>query len=215
MSALAEIGSFTLGEINVAAAASLAIFNPLLAQFDLALYGQFGLGSLLADISAQFNAALNVQVNVALQISNPLAGLQASLQAIAQLTAGLQAAIALGLPSISAQVSADVGAAAALTAALGLKLGGIQALIDLALKVKLPAVNFIADLAASLSAGPVVLLSFGYPVDEMLSSVGGQTLAKFNTGLTGIAPADPVAGLMLVTKTPSAKAAISALLKTS
>jgi hypothetical protein len=215
MSSLTEVGSFGLLDINIASAASLAIFNPLLAQFDLALTGQFGLGALQADISAQFNAALSVQVSVGLQISNPLAGLQASLSAIGQLAAGLQAAIALGVPTINAQLSADVAAAAALTAVLGIKLGGISALIELAASLKIPAVNFIADLSASLNAGPVVLLSFGYPSNEPLSSVGAQAQALLSTGLTGIAPGDGVAGIMLITKAPAAKAGISALLKTS
>jgi len=215
MTALAEVGSLPLGAINIAAATSLTLFNPLLAQFDLAISGQFGLGALQTDLNAQFNAALNVQVNIGLTVSNPLASLQASLSAIAQLTAGLQAAISLGLPSVNAQVSADVSAAAALTAALGIKLGGIKALIEAALSVKIPAVNFIADLTANLSAGPVVLLSFGYPSDETLANVGADPAALFGAGLTGIAPGDGVAGIMLVTKTPAAKVGISALLKTT
>lgn len=215
MSAVTQVGSFNLLDINVAGAAALSIFNPLLAQFDLALTGSFGLGALQADLSAQFNAALAVSINVGLALSNPLAGLQASLQAIAQLTAGLQAAISLGLPAINAQVSADVAASAALSASLAAKLGGISALIDIGLSVKAPAVSFVADLNASLSAGPVVLLSFGYPADEPLSSVGAQVQSMFSTGLAGILPGDGVSGIILVTKTPAAKAGISVIMKTS
>lgn len=215
MSALNEVGSLGLAEIDVAAAASLAIFNPLLAQFDLALTGQFGLGALQSDISAQFNAALSVQVNVGLQLTNPLAGLQASLAALGQLAAGLQTALALGLPSVNAQLSADVAAAAALTSALSIKLGGISALISQATAVKIPATGLIADLTANLGAGPVVLLSFGYPTNEPLASVGTQAAALLNAGVTGIAPTDGVAGIMLIASTPAAKAALTALFKTS
>lgn len=215
MTALAEIGSLSLLDINLALAGSLAIIDPLLAAFDLTLTGQFGLGALQADLTLSFNASLSAQVQLGLQISDPLASLMASLQAIAQLTAGLEAAIALGLPTISADISASISANAALTAVLGLQLGGISALIELGLSVKIPVVNLIADITAALSAGPVILLSFGFPGNEPLASVGAQCSAMFSSGLTGIGPGDAVAGIMLVTKVPSAKIGISFLMKTS
>lgn len=212
MTALNEVGSFGLLDANKACAVALALFNPLLAQFDLMLFGQFGLGSLQADLSAQFNAALAVSVNVGLSISNPLAGLEASLQALVQLSAGLQAAIALGLPTVSASISAELAASAALSAELGIKLGGIAALLELAIGVKLPAINFLAGL---VNAGPVVLLSFGYPANELLLNVGAQTAGMFSAGLTGISPFDEVAGVMLVTKVPSVKIGLSTFIRTT
>lgn len=213
-----EIGSFGMLDINVAGAAAVAFFNPLAAQFDLMISGQFGLGALQADLSAQFNAAASLQVELGLQISDPLAGLQATLSAIGQLVAGIQAAISLGLPTISAELNASLSANAALTASLGIKLGGISALIDLALSVKIPAVQFFAELQASLSAGPLVLVSFGFDPagsfdPEVLANVGAQIQAMFGAGLTGITPAESVAGIVILTKAPAAAAAVSALFK--
>lgn len=215
---VSEVGSFALLDINVAGAAAIALFNPMAAQFDLALTGAFGLGSLQADLSAQFNAALSLQVELGLQISNPLAGFQASLSAIGALAAGLQAALSLGLPTISAELNFGLSAAAAVSAELSAKLGGISALIELALEVKIPAVNFFAEFQANLSAGPIVLLSFGFDGSsgfdpEVLSNVGGQFQALCSAGLTGVAPGDAVAGIILLTKAPSAGAAISAMFK--
>lgn len=215
MTVLAEVGSFTLLEINVALAGAVPLINALLAAFELTINGQFGLGALQVDLNLQFQAALNVQVSFGLQISNPLAGLQASLQLIGSLVAGIQASISLGLPTISAQISADISASVALTGALGIKLGGLGALIQLALQVKIPVVNLIADFTANLAAGPVVLLSFGFPSNELLADVGAQCASLFSAGLGGIAPGDAVAGIMLVTKVPSAKVGLSFLMMTS
>lgn len=213
-----EIGSFGMLDISVASSASLLLFNPLTAQFDAMLSGQFGLGALQADISAQFDAAASLQIDLGLQISDPMAGLQASLDAIAQLSAGLQAALSLGLPTVSAELSASVSANAALTAALGIKLGGISALIELALSLKIPAVKFLADLQASLSAGPIVLVSFGFdgsgtPDPETLGNVGSQLQALFAGGVTGVTPSEEVSGILILTKAPVAAASISALFK--
>lgn len=213
-----EIGSYALLDINVAATAAIALFNPMAIQFDLALTGAFGLGALQADISAQFEAAASLQVSLGLQISDPRIGLSISLAAIAQLAAGLQAALSLGLPTISVELGASVSASAALSVALAAKLGGISALIELALSVKIPAVNFFAELQANLSAGPVVLITFGFSTSgsfdpEVMSVVGGQIQGLFAAGLTGILPGDEVAGIMMLTKAPSAGAAISAMFK--
>lgn len=212
-----EVGSFGMLDINVAGSAALALLNPMAFQFDALLSGQFGLGALQADISAQFEAALSLQVELGLQISDPRIGLQISLSAMADLAAGLQAALSLGLPTVSAELSAGLSASAALSASLSAKLGGISALIEIALSVKIPAVNFLAELEANLSAGPISLISFGFNGSsfdpEPLSSVGGQLQALFSGGLTGIAPGDEVAGIILLTKTPSAGVAISAMFK--
>lgn len=207
------VGSFGLGEINVAAGTSVALMAPLLAQFDLALTGGFGLGALQADIAGQFNAAISAQVSLGLQVSNPIAALQDALQAAIQVQASIAATLALGLPVVSADIGAQISASASISAALGAKMGGIQALISGALAVKLPAANFLGGLAGNLAAGPVVLLSFSSP--DTLGSVGAQIDSLFGAGITGILPADPVYGVLLVTKAPSAWAAMQATLRTS
>lgn len=213
-----EVASLNLLGINLAAAASLSIFSPLTAQFDVLLTGSFGLGALQADISAQFNTALQLQLDLSLQLSDPIAGFQASLAAIGTLVASLQASISLGFPTVSADINASISANASLSAALGLKLGGISAIIEAGLAVKAPAIQLIGDLTASLSAGPVVLVSFGFTgagvLDpDTLTNVGAQIQLLFSGGLTGIAPGDAVSGILLVTKAPTAAAAISVLFR--
>lgn len=211
---VALIGAFGLGEINVAANAAVLLTVPLLAEFDLVLMGGFGLGALQADIAAQLNASISAQVDLGLQISDPLAALRESLEAAIQIQASIAATIALGLPAIQVEISAELSASASISAALGLKLGGIQLLISAALAVKLPLANFVGELAASLSAGPVALLSFADPGDT-LASAGFQLNSLFSAGIAGIAPGDQVYGVVLVTKAPSAWAAMQATLRTS
>lgn len=208
------VGSFTLLDINVAAAASLTVFLPLLAQFDLNLDG---LASAQADISLQFNAALSASVTLGLEISNPLAGFQASLQGLGQLQASLQLALSLGLPTVSAELNAGLSAQLAVTAALGVKVGLMVALIEASISVKLAALNFVSELQASLSAGPVFLLKF----DGDLATAGSDLDASFGAGLTDpsssneIQPVEAVHGLVLVTKDPSAWGAMQALFRTT
>lgn len=210
------VGSFTLGEVSVAATAAITLFNPLLAQFDLSLNGAFGLGALQADLSAQFNAALSASVDIGLQISNPLAGFLAALQAMAQLQAELQAVISLGIPPLSAELNVSASAQAALVASLQAKLGGLNLLLDLALQVKIPAIQFLGDLAASLSAGPIFLLAFQ---GDQLAVSGNDVQLAFNAGLVDgpnfINPGDICYGIVLVTKAPVAWGAIQATMRTS
>lgn len=211
---VAVVGSYPLGGINLAANTSVLLMAPALAQLDLALMGGFGLGALQADIAAEFNAALSAQVSLGLQMTNPLEALQQALQAAIQIQASLVATMSLGLPAVSAEVGVSISASAAISATLAAKLGGIQALISAALAVKLPAATFLGDLAGNLAVGPVVLLSFYGPIDT-LRSVGGQIDALFGAGITGILPTDRVYGVLLVTKAPSAWAAMQATLRTS
>ena len=65
----------TLVDINIAAAGSLAILNPMLAQIDFTLFGSLGLGTLQANLQAQLSAALQASLNIGLGISNHLRGL--------------------------------------------------------------------------------------------------------------------------------------------
>lgn len=210
---VALIGSFPLGTINVALNGAVGLITPVLAQFDLMLTGSFGLGALQADLSAQLNAALSTQASLGLAISNPFSSLFAQLQALLQVQAGIQAALALGIPAISLTITANISAAAAISATLALKVGGLQALIKLALSLKLPLVNFLG--ALQLGAGPFVLLSVGFAGTDTLSSSGTEYNALAQAGVGGIAPGDPVFGVVILTKDPSAALALSATLKTS
>ena len=213
--ALNQLGSFTLGEINIGLLAAIGFLNPLAAQLDLFITGQFGLGPFLADIQAQFNAAIAAVGTIGLQISNPFIALQALASAFANLQAALQAALSFGLPSATLTIQAQLSAIASLTSTLSLKLGGIRALIEAGLRVKIPAVQFIAEATASLSAGPVHLLGF---TGDTLFTTGGAINAEFTSGLgpsDPILPGENVSGVVLVTKDPAAFAAMSAILKTS
>ncbi len=192
------VGSFTLFEAIPILPASLTVFLPLLAQFDLNLNG---LGGVQADISLQFNAALSASISLGLEVTNPLAGFIASLQGLIQLQASLQLSISLGLPTISAELNVGLSAQLAITAELGVKIGLIIGLIEASISIKLAALNFIAALQA-LNAGPVFLLSY----DGTLAGAGGDLSGMFGSGLVDpatsnvILPADNVHGLALVTK---------------
>ena len=205
---LAIIGSFPLGGINIAAAASIGIIGPLFIQLDLALFGAFGLGSLQADISAQFKAAIDLELGLVLTISDPTAGLQALF--------GLMAGLQLSLPTISLDFTAAIAANISLQASLAIKLGGISALLEAALAVKLPAIEFFANLSAALSAGPVHLLSFQYAaVDGGLAAAGTAIDAQFGAGLPSFPPGADAFGIILVTTTPSVFVSMGAVLKTA
>lgn len=213
--ALNPLGSFTLGEINIGLAAGLGLMNPLLLQLDLFLTGQFGLGPFLADIQVQFNAAISAVLQLSIGISDPLAALRALLMALVQVQASLAIALSFPLPVISIQASAQIAIIASLSASLSLKIGGIKALLAAGLAVKIPALQFVAQFAAALSAGPVHLLSF---TGDNLVTTGAQISAQFATGLgpnDPISPVAPVSGVLLVTKDPAVFAALGVILKTS
>lgn len=213
--ALNQVGSFTLGQINIGLLAGIGFMNPLLAQIDLFLTGQFGLGPFLADLQAQFNAAISAVVQLGINISNPLQAIQALIAAFIQIQASLAAAISFGLPTVSLQIGIQVAAMAALAATLALKLGGIKALIAGGLAVKIPALQFVAAMSAALSAGPVHLLSF---TGDNLALTGAQIGGQFASGLgpsNPINPGENVSGVVLVTKDPAVYAALGVILRTS
>lgn len=213
--ALTEVGSFTLGQINVGLMVGLGLLNPLLLQFDLFLTGQFGLGPFLADIQAQFNAAISAVLQMSVNLSNPFESILALIRAFAQLQAALAVALSFGLPTVALQLSAQIAAVASLVGVLSLKLGGIKALISAGLAVKIPMLRFVAEMNAALSAGPVHLLSF---TGDTLGTTGAQLSALFGGGLgpsDPIAPGEQVSGIVIVTKDPAVFAALGAILKTT
>lgn len=209
----ALIGSFPLGVINVGLNGAVTAIVPLLAQFDFMVTGPFGLGALIADLSAQLNAALAAQISLGLHIINPFAALKAQLLAILQIQASIAATIALGLPAVSASLSVSLSGSIAIGAVLAIRVGGLHLLIKAALAVKLPVVNLLANF--NLSAGPFVLLSIGFAGPSTLFSSGNEYKALTTAALGGINPGDQVWGVVMLTKVPSASVALSGIIKTS
>lgn len=182
------------------------LIPPLLAGFDLVLTGSFGLGALLADLSAQLTAALSIQAQIGIQISNPFAAIEAQLQALVQVGASLQAALSLGLPSVAVTFSASLSANAAVAAALGLQIGGIQALIKASLALKIP----IVALLAALEVGPADLFTVGFDTPDNINDVGaGLLAARLSPGCT-LADA-PLYGVILLTNGVAVQASMSAV----
>jgi hypothetical protein len=216
MAQIEEVAGGTLGEVNIAAAAAVALLNPLTAQLDAMLL--VGLGAYQADLAVQLSAQLALSASLSLSIGDPLSALRLAIAAVAQLQAALT--LALSLPPIQLSVNAQISTSVALAAALQLKLGLIKGLIQAALQVKIPAVKASAEFAASLSAGPVVALSFdGIADNTSLAAIGGNIASKFAGGLdvdgTTIGPGDPVSGVILVTRGASVYAALGALITTA
>jgi hypothetical protein len=202
--------SGTLGSLNVGVAAAVAFLWPLGAQIDFLL--ALGLGPFEFDLAIQFEASLALQASLSLSISDPLLGLQLALQAVAQLQAALQAA--LTLPTFSISIGAELSASISLAAALSAKLGNIKLLIEAALAIKIPAMKLAMQLQLALSAGPAFLLSI---TGTDLATAGTDISTMFTAGLVdpgppnSILPADPVTGIILITKNAAAGAAIGFL----
>lgn len=193
--------------------AAVPLINPLLVQFDLALFGQFGLSGTLFDLTAQFNAALDLQFQLGANFSISGGGISAMLDAVASIQASLQAALNLGLPTISADISASLSASAAITAALGIKLGGIKALIAAALSIKIPVINLLAG----LNVGPVFVIPFdadggAIPLNTLGGLITAECLAGLTDGAAHIDPGDNVMGVVLIMKDPAVYAALGTML---
>lgn len=194
----------TLLEINVAAAGALAVLNPLLAQIDFSLFGYLGIGALQADLQAQLSAALEASVTVSL----PLEGwLQAYAAFQAQLELALSGSIGIGV---------QANASASFAALLSLQIGGLEAIIQAALAVRIPAVTFAAMLAAALSAGPLFVLSFeNITLTQAGTSISGDFYAGLTQGAHTILPSDAAYGIVIVTKAPSAWGALQVTMLTA
>jgi hypothetical protein len=182
-----EIMTASLGGINVGLAAAAGVINPLAAQIDAGI--SLGLSPLQVDLAAQFDAA------VSLSITPPSLQLEAALAALIDLEASIRAALLM--PSIT--VGADV------SAAISAKIGMIQALIEGMIAIKIPALGIAAQMAAAMSAGTAVLLSFNGIADPQadLETIGGAIAAKFSAPIGDnsgpILPTDPVAGVIIPT----------------
>lgn len=212
----------TLGEINIAASGAIAILFPLLAQIDLTLFGEFGLGALSFDLNLQLQAALQASLDINLSISNPILNFQKILADIELLISDIENAILGLIPVISIDANLQLSFLANFAASINLQLGGLELLLQLALAVKIPAVTFAAEISAAISAGPLFVLAFDSEpagTDITLSEVGTQIASSFATGLdfgpNHIDSTDPVFGLVLVTKAPFVWNALAVLMLTS
>ena len=146
-------------------------------------------------------------------MSNPLATLQQVIATISLLVASLSAA--LTLPSIDVSLNAELGASFALAGALSAKLGALQVALELAIAAKAAALSVLAQVQASLSAGPVFAFTFS---GDTLATTGGQINSAFISGLTDppntIAAGETVSGIVIITKDPAAALAIAAIFST-
>jgi hypothetical protein len=216
---LSHLGSFNLGEINVGLFAALGFINPLAAQLDLFISAQFGFGPLLADLQAQFNALLAAAASIGLQISTPFIYVNLLASLAASLAATLQAALAFGLPTVSLNLAAQLTAILGIIADLELRIGGLQGLIAAGIAIKLPALEFLGEFLAHMSAGPAHLISWtgaGYH----LADAGADINSLFSFGLDvggpdEILPYEDVSGVLIVTKNPAVWAALGFIIKVS
>lgn len=200
MAEVNDVLAGSLGDMNVGLGAAVGAINPMAAQLDAAI--AIGLSPLQVDLSASLNASLALQASLSLSISDPLANIRAALAALIELQASLTAA--LSLPPITLSLSAELAAAASISAALSAKLGGLKLLIDAMVAIKIPAIRLAADLAADLSLGGVVVLSFdGISDGTNLQTIGNKIQARFSDaggiGFGAIGPTDHVSGIIVVT----------------
>lgn len=191
----------TLGAVTPGAALALAAILPLLGQIEVLLGAQFGLGALKADLTAQYKASLDLSI----QVSNPAAQMQMALDAALATVATIQAAIQAGIVPPAFQVNA--GLQLELIAALQIKLGAINALIELALGVRAAGLDFAGQLKAALSAGPVALYAAtGQDIDAALAQISSHDYTD-----AGFGPGDVVTVIVLVSKAPGFHAGASFL----
>jgi hypothetical protein len=195
----------TLGDLVVALPLAISLINPLLIQYDAQLTGPFGVGTLLAELQAELAATLAGTIGIGFQNPlEPLYQLQASVQA------GISAVLAgnFGLPTI--EVSAQFAAMATLEA----KIQGLTLLLDLGLSLKIPIVQFIADIQAALGAGPFGMWTFSGPCH----GVANELQALLSAGISSppmegsqILPDEGIFGILILTKNPTAYAALGPL----
>lgn len=204
-----------LGSINLSASASLGVLTPLLAQVDFSLFGSFGVGAIKSDLQAQLSASLKASADISLGLVNPIVGFQRALAGILVAQAQLTAALAGGFPVLSVDVVTQISVLASFAGALSTKISALEAMTQAGIQAKAPAVGLVNKLQTALSAGPVFLASW---TGDTLANVGASIAADFGAGLTqglnNIAPSDTVYGILLVTKSPTAWAAISSTMLT-
>jgi len=147
-------------DFNKSGAFAIGIINPLAAQLDFSLFGSIGLGAIQANLSAQLSSVLQASFDIGLNIANPFIGFQLALTGAAALMAQITAALSGAIPAVSIEATGQLAANAALIGILELQIGGLQALIDGMLQLKMPAVQLATDFAAALALGPIQVLGW-------------------------------------------------------
>lgn len=200
-----------VGGINIGLFAAMGFLGPLLANLDFMLFGSLGLGALQANLSAQISASLQASIDIGISLANPFVGFQLAIAAMAVLTAQIALALSGSLPAFSLSATAQISANASLVASLTAQFGGLELLIQAALAIKLPAVEFLAGL--DLSAGPLLVASWE---DITLAQAGQQFSLDAANGMSygpnNIGPNEPTYGVMIFTKSPTAWAGLRATL---
>ena len=204
MSAVNEVAGGTLGELNFAASAAAALMLPLSAELDAFL--NISLGPLSASLQLQLSASLDFALDASLGLTLPTISLQLLLDASIALQAAIQAALAVGftMPGISFSLDASIAASLDLAASLQLQLGLLDLQIQAMLAIKIPVIELAAQIQASVSAGPLILLEM---TSAPLATLGTDIAAKFASGVTfgpnSIGPGDTAFGYMFVAKGPN------------
>lgn len=197
------IGS--MGDVNIGAAAAIALLNPLAAQLDLAI--AYFLGPLQLELELALKLAIDLQVSLSLGISLSLA---LQLDLAVSLVASLSAAIAAGA-GIGFSFAVELSVAVELGIALGIRIGLLNVLLEAMLAIKIPAMRAAAEFAAALSGPDVAILIWNgtNPGDPLtLSQAGASIKTKFDAGLslgpiTGPQPGDNTLGVVIVGSAPS------------
>mgnify|MGYP000464945629 CR=1 FL=1 len=200
-----------IGAINVGLFAAVGLLGPLLLQIDLMLFGSLGIGALHANFSAQLSASLQASLDIGLSIANPFVGFSIALSAIAVLSAQITLALSGALPTFSINVSLQLSANASLVASLTAQLGGLELLIQAALLLKIPALEFLARL--DLSAGPFLVASWeNMPLRDGAGQFQLDASNGMNYGPMTIGATESTYGVVVFTKSPTAWIGLKAVL---
>ncbi len=195
------LGPIPIG-VAVGAAGSVGLLlPPLMAQFTAMISGAFGLGLLQADLAAQLQAAIAASLSVS--IIDPIQQIQLAIQAAAQLIVQLQAQLQAGIV-----INANVTAVLKLIADLQIKLGGLNALLDLALNVQIPVIDFVAQIQAALTLGGIQL----YAWSDQTAPQALSQMNAYNFAGDGFGPATSTYGVLIITAAPGASVSLKVIL---
>ena len=201
-----------IGSVNVGLFAAFGLLGALLANLDFMLYGSIGIGALHANFSLQLQASLQASLELGLNISNPFIGFSIALSAIATLQVEIALALS-GQITFSLDVSFQLSANVSLQASLMAQLGGLELVLQAAIALKIPVVEFMARL--NLSAGPLLVASWtDMRLDQAASQVQLDAANGMSYGPITINAWEPTYGVVILTKSPAAWASLQAILVT-
>jgi hypothetical protein len=204
------------GAVSTSLSAAVSSLTILLTQIDFALLGSFGVGAIKDNLQAQLSAAQSFSVDLLANMVNPVASYQSVLVSLQQLQATILAALATGTtPMVSLQVTQSVSASIQLSTQLKAQISALDAIIQGGINAKAPATKIVSKVQGALSSGPIFVISWD---NITLSDAGSKLFADFSSGLASglatIGAADQVYGVLLVTKSPTAWAALQATMLT-